>query len=434
MKQRFAIFLRLLGCMLIFLLNAEFVFSQERTPFAPIFPQGNPEELGFDAERLDRLSVMLQEYSEQQRISGAVALVLREGQTVFFEAAGYRDLESETPMTHDTIFRIASQTKAIVSVGIMILQEQGKLLISDPVGYYLPEFIETTVAVPVDGGGYDVVPAARPITIRHLLMHTSGISYGYGTAADLWEEQGIQGWYFAHRNEPVRETIRRMAALPMESHPGERYVYGFSTDILGAVIEEVSGLSLDRFLRQEIFEPLQMFDTYFYLPEYKQNRLAAVYSATADKGVERAPDPGGNIGQGHYINGPRISYSGGAGLLSTAEDYATFLQMLLNGGELNGVRILSPASVELMTVNHFNNIEFRPGAGFGLGFEVVTDLGIRGVPGAVGDYGWGGAYHSTYWVSPQDNLVVVFFTQLIPASGSDLHGKLRALIYQALKY
>ncbi len=423
-------------CIAIFIsILAAQTFSQTLpAPHAPIFPQGDPVELGFDAERLERLSSMLHEYSEQQRMSGAVALVLREGQTVFFEAAGYRDVESETPMTHDTIFRIASQTKAIVSAGIMILQEQGKLLLSDPVGYYLPEFMETTVAVPTEGGGYDIVPAARPMTIRQLLMHTSGVSYGHGIAADLWEEAGIQGWYFAHRDEPVRETIRRMAALPMESHPGDRYVYGFSTDILGAVIEEVSGLSLDRFLREEILEPLRMFDTHFYLPEYKEHRLAAVYSATADRGIERAPHPGGNIGQGHYIEGPRISFSGGAGLLSTAEDYARFLQMLLNGGELDGVRILSPATVELMTVNHFHNIDFRPGAGFGLGFEVVTDLGIRGVPGAVGDYGWGGAYHSTYWVSPQDNMVVVFFTQLIPATGSDLHGKLRTLLYQALIY
>jgi len=434
MKQRFAISLRLIGCLLLFFIYTDLVFSQESTPYASIFPQGIPEELGLDSERLGRLSAMLQEYSEQQRMSGAVALVLRNGQSVFFEAAGYRDVEAGEPMTHDTIFRIASQTKAIVSVGIMILQEQGKLLISDPVGRYLPEFMETTVAEPRPDDSYEIVPAVRPMTIRHLLMHTSGVSYGYGTASELWEDAGIQGWYFAHRDEPVRETIRRMAALPMESHPGDRYVYGYSTDILGAVIEEVSGVSLDQFLRQEIFEPLQMFDTYFYIPEYKENRLATVYSATANRGIERAPEPGGNVGQGHYVEGPRMSYSGGAGLLSTAEDYARFLQMMLNGGELNGARLLSPTSIELMTVNHFDSINFRPGVGFGLGFEVVMDLGIRGVPGAVGDYGWGGAYHSTYWVSPQDNLVVVFFTQLIPATGSDLHGKLRTLIYQALMY
>ena len=427
---------KVMACLLLalYIFSGSALSQSSQSSYASIIPSGDPQELGFDTERLQRLSEMLREYSEQQRMSGAVALVLRQGQVVFFESAGYRDVESGDPMTHDTIFRIASQSKAIVSVGIMILQEQGKLLISDPAGRYLPEFMETTVAMPRDEGGYDIVPAARPITIRHLLMHTSGVSYGYGTASGLWEEAGIQGWYFAHRDEPVRETVRRMAGLPMESHPGERYVYGYSTDILGAIIEEVSGLPLDQFLKDEILEPLRMFDTYFYLPDYKVNRLATVYSATADRGIERAPNPGGNVGQGHYVEGPRLSFSGGAGLLSTAEDYARFLQMLLNGGELNGVRILSPASVELMTVNHFDGFDLRPGSGFGLGFDVVTDLGIRGVPGAVGDYGWGGAYHSTYWVSPQDNLVVVFFTQLIPATGSDLHGKLRTLIYQALIY
>jgi CubicO group peptidase (beta-lactamase class C family) len=407
------------------------VLSQPASHFASVFPEGDPEELGFDAERLGRLSNVLREYSEQQRMSGAVALVLRGGQIAFFEAFGYRDVESRDPMTRDAIFRIASQTKAVVSVGIMILQEQGKLLISDPVGRYLPEFLETTVAEPLKDGGYEIVPAARPMTIRHLLTHTSGVGYGHGTAADLWEEAGIQGWYFAHRDEPVRETVRRMARLPMESHPGDRYVYGYSTDILGAVIEVVSGLSLDQFLKVEILEPLGMLDTHFYLPENKASRLATVYSATTNRGIERAPDPGEGVGQGHYVKGPRKSFSGGAGLLSTAEDYARFLQMLLNGGELDGVRILSPATVELMTVNHFDGFGLRPGSGFGLGFEVVTDIGIRGLPGAAGDFGWGGAYHSTYWASPQDDLVVVFFTQLIPATGSDLHGKLRALIYQS---
>ncbi|HUG44572.1 MAG TPA: serine hydrolase domain-containing protein [Acidobacteriota bacterium] len=315
--------------------------SQPAPHSASNFLKGDPEEFGFDADRLQRLSDLLQEYSRQQRISGAVALVLRGGRIAFFEAAGYRDVESGDPMKHDTIFRIASQSKAVVSVGIMILQEQGKLLISDPVGSHLPEFLETTVAEPLPNEGYEIVPAARPMTIRHLLTHASGVGYGHGIAADLWEEAGIQGWYFAHRDEPVRETARRMAGLPMDSHPGDRYVYGYSTDILGAVIEEVSGISLDQFLKAEILEPLGMVDTHFYLPESKASRLATVYSATANRGIERAPDPGAGVGQGHYVEGPRKSFSGGAGLLSTAEDYARFLQMLLNGGELDGVRILS---------------------------------------------------------------------------------------------
>ena len=314
----------------------------------------------------------------------------------------------------------------------MILQERGDLLITDRLSEYLPEFSSTTVAVPTADGAYDVVDAARPITLRHLLTHTAGIGYGGGTAAAEWEEAGIQGWYFADRAEPVGETVARMAVLPMEAHPGEAWVYGYATDILGAVIEEVSGRSLEAFLEEEIFQPLQMHDTHFYLPPEKGERLTVVYSATESGDLERAPAPGRMVGQGHYLEGPRISYSGGAGLVSTAGDYARFLQMMLNGGELDGARVLSPKTVELMTVNHIGDLPFRDGEGFGLGFEVVTDLGERGQPGSEGEFGWGGAYHSKYWVDPVEELVVVYMTQLIPAKGLDDHQKVRALIYGAM--
>jgi CubicO group peptidase (beta-lactamase class C family) len=396
------------------------------------FQSVQPEEAGFSTERLSRLTSVLSDYAEQQRLSGGVAMVLRDGKSVYFEAFGLRDVEAADPMPVDAIFRIASQTKAIVSVAVMMLQEEGKLLIGDPVGKYLPEYSTTSVAVSDGEGGYTIEDARRPVTIRDLLTHTAGIGYGYGTAADLWKEAGIQGWYFADRDEPIRETVRRIAALPHDAHPGERFVYGYSTDILGALVEVIGGVPLDEFLTRRIFEPLAMNDTHFYLPEAKTGRLAVVYSATEGPGITRAADPGGSVGQGHYMNGPRKSFSGGAGLLSTANDYARFLLMMLNGGVLDGQRILSPKTVELMTVNHLAGIPFRDGVGMGLGFDVVEHVGARGTPGTIGDYGWGGAYHSTYWVSPADRLVVVFFTQLIPATGSDIHGKLRALIYQAM--
>lgn len=380
----------------------------------------------FSAERLERLTDMLNSYVEAGQLSGGVTLVLHQGRDVYYEAFGQLDRESGKPMTKDALFRIASQSKAIIAVAVMILQEQGKLLIEDPVGKYLPEFMNTTVWE--DGR---VVPARRRITIRHLLTHTAGIGYGWGPVADYWQAGGVQGWYFADRDEPVRETVRRMAALPMETHPGERFVYGYANDILGAMIEVISGQPLDVFLKEHIFDPLGMPDTFFFVPEEKAGRLATVYSYVAEGLIERAPDPGGAVGQGHYVKGPRKSFSGGAGLVSTARDYGRFLQMMLNGGTLDGNRILSPHTVQLMTVNHLDGIPYGPGRGLGLGFEVLTDLGLRGTPGAVGDYGWGGAYHSTYWVSPKDELVVVFFTQLLPAGNSDLHGKLRALIYQA---
>lgn len=398
-------------------------------------PRAEPEAVGLSAERLERLSATFQDYVATGQLPGGVALVARQGQVAYLEAFGERDRNADAPMQEDTIFRIASQTKALVSVGVVMLQEQGQLLLTDPVGKYLPEFQETTVAVPNEDGGYEVVPTERPITIRDLLTHTAGISYGTGVAQDRWEDAGITGWYFAHRTEPIDSTVARMAELPFSAQPGEEWVYGYSTDILGALIQTVSGMSLAEFLDARIFTPLGMTDTHFYLPPSKEERLAAVYSLTDSTGLERAPDPGGMVGQGAYVDGPRTSYSGGAGLLSTASDYARFLQMLLNGGTLNGTRILSPKSVQLMTVSHIDELSpdfFGEGVGFGLGFYVVEDLGARGTPGSVGEFGWGGAYHSVYWVDPNEELVVVYLTQVIPAGGLDDHGKLRALVYQAL--
>ena len=400
--------------------------------YAQTLQRVRPESVGLSSERLNRLSEALDGYVKDGRLSGGVALVARRGKVAYVEAFGQRDIEAKAPMREDSVFRIASQTKALVSVGVMMLQEEGRLLINDPVGKYLPEFRETTVAVPKQGGGYDVVKAKRQITIRDLLTHTAGVGYGGGVARDRWEAAKITGWYFADREEPVGATVARMAALPFDAHPGERWVYGYATDILGALVERVSGRTLEEFLRARIFEALGMKDTHFYLPESKADRFAVVYSAKESGGLERAPEPGGMVGQGAYLKGPRKSFSGGAGLLSTAQDYARFLSMLLNGGELDGKRLLSRKSVELMTVDHIEGKPFRDGQGFGLGFVVVKDLGARGWPGSVGEYGWGGAYHSTYWVDPKEQLVVVYFTQLIPARGLDDHDKLRALVYQAI--
>lgn len=423
MKKNYYI---LLSALALIFLHAPVVNAQQLV-------QAKPESAGFASERLARLTETLENYVEQEKLPGTVTLVARSGKIIYFDATGRSDMERDIPMEKNSIFRIASQTKALVSVGVMILQEEGKLLISDPVGKYIPAFSSTTVAVPEADGAYTVVDAYRPITLRDLLTHTSGIGYGQGIAADLWKQAGIQGWYFADREEPILETVTRMAALPFDAQPGEQFVYGYNTDILGAVIEIVSGEPLDVFLKRQIFDPLGMHDTYFYLPEEKKERLAVVYSASGD-GLEPSPDPGGMIGQGHYADGPRTSYSGGAGCLSTALDYATFLQMMLNKGTYNGQRILSPKSVELMTVDHIGAGKFPwdEGTGFGLGFSILEDLGARGSLGTEGSYGWGGAYHSTYWVDPVEELVVVYFTQLIPARGLDDHEKVRALIYQAL--
>ena len=398
---------------------------------------------GLDPVRLARLDAAMESYVESGTLPGAVALVARRGETVYLKAFGYRDREAADPLEVHDIFRIASQTKAIVSVAIMMLQEEGRLLISDPVGRYLPEYQDTTVARANPDGTYDVVPARRAITIRHLLTHTAGIGYGQGPAAERWAEAEVSGWYFADREEPIRETVRRMASLPFDAHPGESWVYGYATDILGAVVEVASGLPLDEFLGTRVFEPLGMADTHFYLPAEKRDRLSVVYSA-AEGGLRRAPDPGGMVGQGAYLEGPRVSFSGGAGLVSTASDYARFLQMMLNGGRLGGARLLSPKSVELMTVDHLGGLLVRNvndtgalfgeerGVGFGLGFRVVDDLGARGALGSPGEYGWGGAYHSSYWVDPKEELVVVYLAQLIPSGNLDDHARFRALVYQAI--
>jgi CubicO group peptidase (beta-lactamase class C family) len=397
-------------------------------------PAATPESVGLSSERLQRLRTVMQQYVDQGRIAGVVTYVARNGRVAQLAAFGRSDIEADLPMRKDTIFRIASQSKALTSVAAMMLVEEGKLGLADPVSRYIPAFKKTTVALPppagaVPGSPVAVVPARREITIRDLLTHTAGISYGDGPAAALWKAAGIQGWYFADRNEPVAAVVERMAALPMDAQPGEKFVYGYNTDILGVVVEKVSGMTLAEFFQKRITGPLGLVDTQFYLPPAQKERLAAVYAAKDGK-IERATDP--KFGQGQYVEGPRVAYSGGAGLLSTARDYGRFLQMLLNGGELEGVRLLSPKTVELMTVNHVGSLYAEGTLGFGLGFDVTEDLGKAGRHGSVGAFGWGGAYHTTYWVDPQAKLVVALMTQLLPAGDSDLHSRFRALVYSSI--
>ena len=404
-------------------------------PAAPVV--STRADPGVSTERLARLGAMLQGYVDSGRIAGAVVEIRQDGRDVYSEAFGWRDKEARDPMREDTIFRIASQTKAMTSVAVMMLMEEGKLLLSDPVGKHLPEWSKTSVAVAKAGGGYDVVPAKRAITVRDLLTHTAGISYGAGPAEKAWRDAGVHGWYFADRAEPVSAVVARMASLPMAAQPGERFVYGYGTDVLGVLVEKVSGQTLAAFLDERLIRPLGMRDTFFYLPPEKAGRLAVVYSAEAG-GLRRAADPGAmesgsHIGQGHYLKGPRVAYSGGAGLLSTAADYSRFLEMMRRGGELDGRRYLSRKSVELMTANHLVEAPYPAGTGFGLGFRIITDVGKNGAPGSQGEFGWGGAYHSQYWVDPQERLTVAYMIQLIPAGNVDDVGKLRALIYQALE-
>ena len=404
------------------------VFSSALVQAASL-PAARPADVGLSSERLARLSQVMQDYVDRGRVAGIVALVIRDGRVAYLRPFGKLDLTTGAPLPADAIFRIASQTKAVTSVAVMMLQEEGKLLIDDPVSKYIPEFAKTTVAVQAEGQeakGYTVVPAKRPITIRDLLTHTSGISYGYGPAKDAYEAVKIQGWFLADKPEPVGEVIKKLAGLPFDAQPGEQFIYGYNTDVLGYLVERVSGMSLAEFFAKRITGPLGMTDTHFFLPAEKLDRFTSAYGYDEKGALKRMEDARDNF----YMKGPRACYAGGAGLLSTAEDYGRFLLCLLNGGELNGVRLLSPKTVELMTVNHVGD---RHGTdGFGLGFWVAERLGVNGKPGSRGSFGWGGAYHTVYWVDPAEKMVALLMTQLLPADGSDLHGKFRSLVYSAI--
>lgn len=384
----------------------------------------------FSVERLRRVDEYLQHQVDSSRIAGAVGLVLRDGKVVYERAVGWADKESGRRMSTDAMFRIASQTKALTSIAIMMLLEEGKVALSDPVSRFIPAYARTTVMV-----NGEVVPATRRITIRDLLTHTAGISYGTDSAlAMLYNEKGLgpaagMGWYTADKDEPVCSTMERLASLPFVRQPGEAWVYGYNTDILGCVVEKASGISLEEFIRTRITGPLRMNDTYFFVPPAQRDRLVAVYASDSANHVARAPS--GAKGQGHYVEGPRRSFSGGAGLVSTARDYARLLQMLLNGGELGGVRILAPQTVALMTTNQTGTLYAASGEGFGLGFAILERLGADNSLYSVGSFGWGGAYGSQYRVDPKQGIVLVFMLNQLP-NGSDVGAKFPTLVYQAL--
>jgi CubicO group peptidase (beta-lactamase class C family) len=396
---------------------------------AASLPVVKPAAVGLSAERLERLSRVMQDYIDRGKIAGMVALVARKGGVAYLKPFGKLDTAKGTAMPANGIFRIASQTKAVTSVAVMMLQEEGKLLLDDPVSKYIPEFANTRVAVqaPDQGAqGYTTVPAKRQITIRDLLTHTAGISYGTGPAKDEYIKAGISGWFLADKNVTIGEVIKKLAALPFDAQPGEKFIYGYNTDILGYLVECVSGMSLTDFFAKRITGPLGMTDTHFFLPEDKIDRFASVYGLDEKGGLNLVEDARDNF----YVKGPRMCYAGGAGLLSTAEDYARFLLMLLNGGQLDGARLLSPKSVELMTADHAGAL--YGSQGFGLGFWITDRLGRNGQPGSVGAFGWGGAYYTTYWVDPAEELVCVLMTQLMPAGTCDLQGKFRTMVYQSV--
>ena len=384
-------------------------------------------------ERAARIDALLQRYVDENRIAGAVALVLHDGKPVYERALGWSDKEAGRKMTADTIFRIASQTKALTSAAVLMLVEEGRLALSNPVGQFIASFDKTTVAVRGDIGA-TAVAATRPITVRDLLTHTAGISYGTEShIAPLYEAKGLgpaagYGWYTADKDEPVCETMNRLGTLPFVSQPGEAWVYGYNTDVLGCIVERASGMPLDRFIDTRITGPLRMKDTRFFLAPGDRARLAAVYASRSDGTTARAPD--GARGQGHYVEGPQRNFAGGAGLLSTARDYARFLEMIRNGGVLDGVRLLSARSVALMTSNQVGTLHSLDGLGYSLAFETVERYGASGMS-SVGAYGWGGAYGTRYIVDPDARVTMILMIQLLP-NLTDVREKFPNVVYQAL--
>jgi len=412
--------------LLVLILSATVTAGQQATPKPAA-------AAGVSQDRFKRLDALLHEHIDQNRIAGIVVLVMRDGKPIYERALGWSDKEAKRPMAVDSIFRIASQTKALTSAAILALAEDGRLTPNMPVSRFIPGFANTTVAMKGESG-MSTVPARRPITIADLLTHTAGISYGTDNlVAAAYEAKGLGtaagfGWYTADKDEEVCATMERLATLPIMAQPGDSYVYGYNTDILGCVVERASGMALDKFIAERITTPLKMKDTRFFLPVADRGRLTTVYTSGPEGTIVRAP--AGARGQGHYVDGPRKNFSGGAGLVSTARDYARFLEMTRNGGTLDGVRVLSPRSVALMTTNQSGPLHSTTGLGFGFGFETVDRYGALGFS-SVGAYRWGGAYGSNYLVDPDAKMVMVYMIQLLPNRG-DLGQLIPALVYQAL--
>ena len=398
-------------------------------------PAAKPESVGLSSERLDRIAKTVQRNIDDKRVAGAVTMVVRHGQVAWLKAEGMQDREAGKPMQPDTIFRICSMTKPITSVAVMMLYEQGYFALEDPISNYLPEFKNPRVLVkPAKGEPY-TIPATREITIRDLLRHTSGLTYNWNEVlGPMYKEKNVEAGLMPY-DGTIADNVRRLASLPLLFNPGDRFEYSLGVDVLGRLVEVVSGMPLDEFFRTRIFEPLGMKDTYFYPPENKLDRLAAVYTFYPDEGLQRFPDTPISEGPFSYsadypYKGPKKLFAGGAGLNSTAADYARFCEMLLEGGKLGNVRILSPKSVELMTHDQLGKIE--PDQAFGLGFGIDGVKAPLDELGTPGEYEWGGFYYTGFRIDPKEQMIVIFMAQLHPSGGLSLNSEVNVLAYQAI--
>ncbi len=396
-----------------------------------------PASVGISAERLNRLHAGMQGFVDRKEAGGIVSLIARDGKTVDVLAVGFQDVANKTPMRTDTLFRIASMTKPITSVALMMLYEEGKLLLTDPVSKFIPAFKSARV---LEGAAPEPVAARRGISLRDLLSHRSGLTYGFlngGPVGGGYRKNGVTDGLTV-TSMSLAEAIDKLAAEPLISHPGAAWNYSLSTDVLGRVIEVASGQPFQVFLRERIFKPLKMGETDFVVPQAKWSRLATVYSPDGAGGIRPMTDP---ESFGNTVMSPIASYkegktyfSGGAGLVSTARDYLRFAQMLLNGGVLDGARLLSPKTIELMTASHTADLPpsglVGNGAQFGLGFRVVTDVAATQTLGSPGSFGWSGIYGTNFWVDPKERLVAIVMVQRYP--GSPVASAFQPLVYQAL--
>jgi CubicO group peptidase (beta-lactamase class C family) len=395
-----------------------------------------PESVGFSSERLERIATVVQGSVDRGEIAGAVTLIARHGQVVWLRANGKQDRENSKPMRTDSIFRICSMTKPIVTLGVMMLYEEGSIsVLDDPISKYIPEFSDPKVLVTQKDRKPYTIPATQPITIRNLLTHTSGIGYNWDPDLGSFYQQANIASGLLPVDMSIGENVKRLARLPLLFNPGERWNYGLNIDVLGYLIEVVSGKPLDQFLKERIFEPLGMHDTFFYVPDNKVDRLAAAYTWYEGKGLARFPDTPITEGTFSYsadypVRGPKKLFSGGAGLCSTASDYARFCQLMLNRGKLGKTQLISRKSVELMTHDQLGP-KF-PDQEFGLGF------GISGVKtplhelGSAGQYEWGGFFYTAFNIDPKEDMITVFMAQLHPGSPSTA-GEFQTLAYAALE-
>jgi CubicO group peptidase (beta-lactamase class C family) len=419
---------KLIPVLLGFLILAALAAAQE-------LPTAKPESVGLSSERLERITAAVQHSIDDKRVAGAVTLVVRHGKVAWFKSQGMMDREAGKAMRLDALFRICSMTKPITSVAVMMLYEEGKFLLDDPVSKYLPEFKNAKVLVKPKSGEPYSIPATKEITIRDLLRHTSGITYNWSEdLGPMYEKANVASGLLQY-DGTIGDSVKQLAGLPLLFNPGDRFEYSLGVDVLGRLVEVVSGKPLDEFFRTRIFEPLGMTDTYFFPPDNKLDRLATAYTYYDDKGLNRFPDA--PIREASFVysadypsKGPKKLFSGGAGLVSTAMDYARFCQMMLDNGKVGNTRLLSRKTVELMTSDQLGKI--GPDQGFGLGFGIEGAKGPLNDLGSPGEYDWGGFFYTGFTVDPKEQMIVIFMAQLHPTGGLTLDRRVNQLAYQAI--